>query len=893
MYKFQIIFLMFFITFRAYGSHIVGGDLYYEYLGGNQYRFNLTLYRDCNSTGASYDDPLNFTIYNAAGNIVFDLDIPYTGNTIVPIVFDNPCIATPSGVCVQKAVYTKVVTLPPIPGGYTASYQRCCRSQLVNNIYQPDETGLTLTAHIPGSETGSTANTSPKFVNHPPIFLCNNDELVFNHSATEPDGDVLVYSLTTPFAGATSGTPMPTSIPSPPYQPIIWGSGYSANNPLGPGATISIDPNTGVLTADPNLQGLYAFGISVKEYRNGVLISENIRDFIFKVISCDITMQANIPNQAETTGSQSVCEGLSITFENQSYGATNYLWDFGVPGTNTDISTDFEPTFQYPGPGTYEITLICNPGWPCTDTAVQTMTFYDELDASFTTDDDQCLIGNSFDFVGNIYNPGNQIVTYDWEFGNNASLNTANTLNVNNVIFNTSGYIPITFTIDSDNCHETFEDSIYIYPMPNVSFVPPPNYLCEGLTVTLDNTSQNCTYYNWDFGVNGTTADVSTTFEPTYTFSNPGTYTVQLIAGSVGNCVDTSTYSLIMNYPLSVSFTSNDSLCITGNSFNFDGSFIGSNQTTFTWNFGPNASILTANTLDVSNVNFSISGVIPIQLTGNYATCSNTFTKSIYIYPEPTINFSLVPGNHCVPFKAQFIDLCSAAAPLNYLWNFGDDQTSTLSNPSHLYDSVGLFHVSLQIHADVGCVDTLSITKNDFIEVYPSPTANFEVDRKEVSICDADIQFTNTSIGATFYFYMFDDKEGTSVESPLYVYHNEGYFNPVLTVQNEYNCEDTAITTIYVAPFMVYVPNAFTPDGNDYNNIFLPIPSEMPDVWNFQIYNRWGELVFETNEYEVGWDGKFKGKMMPDGVYSYVIQYETCNKVEDVTVKHGHFTLIR
>jgi len=215
-------------------SHIIGGDIYYNFLGNNQYRFFITLYRDCASTGAQYDDPLYLSIFTQ-GNVHYQtVQVPFPGSVVLPINFNNPCATQPTGICVERAIYQVVLTLPPIPGGYTVSYQRCCRGPNITNLQFPDDTGLTLVAQVPGSNTNASNNSSPRFTNYPPVLLCNNDQLIFDHSATDPDGDQLVYSLVTPNAGANSGNPQPLQMPPPPYFPVTWQSNFNAAVPLGP-----------------------------------------------------------------------------------------------------------------------------------------------------------------------------------------------------------------------------------------------------------------------------------------------------------------------------------------------------------------------------------------------------------------------------------------------------------------------------------------------------------------------------------------------------------------------------------------------------------------------------------------------------------------------------------
>ena len=179
--RYIVYFLFFTYSLCANASHIIGGDIYYDYLGNNNYKFVLTLHRDCASDGAEFDNPLMLSVYVANGNPYQTIQVPFTGSVFIPLDFDNPCATAPSGICVERAIYETVLNLPPIQGGYDVSYQRCCRGPEIVNIINPDDTGLTLTTHVPGIETGFTDNSSPRFTNYPPFLLCNNEQIVFDH----------------------------------------------------------------------------------------------------------------------------------------------------------------------------------------------------------------------------------------------------------------------------------------------------------------------------------------------------------------------------------------------------------------------------------------------------------------------------------------------------------------------------------------------------------------------------------------------------------------------------------------------------------------------------------------------------------------------------------------
>ncbi|MFN9495153.1 MAG: hypothetical protein ACK570_03180, partial [Bacteroidota bacterium] len=188
------------IAVQAY--HIIGGEIYYEYIGGNQYRVTLKLYRDCSAAnGAPFDEFAKMGAFDINGNLVHQFSLPFPGSSPVDYSLNNPCAGFPPNLCIEVAVYSSIITFPNIPpGGLQFSYQRCCRNSTIVNINEPDNVGSTYTARIPGNGVN---NNSAFFNFLPPIVVCANVPLVVNSSATDPDGDSLVYSLCNPFTGAS------------------------------------------------------------------------------------------------------------------------------------------------------------------------------------------------------------------------------------------------------------------------------------------------------------------------------------------------------------------------------------------------------------------------------------------------------------------------------------------------------------------------------------------------------------------------------------------------------------------------------------------------------------------------------------------------------------------
>jgi gliding motility-associated-like protein len=890
----KVIILCFFVLISklSFAAHIIGGDIYYNYLGNNQYRFFITLYRDCNSTGAEYDNPLMLTIYLGGNSLYQNISVPFPGSTLLPVIFNNPCATPPTNICVERAIYTVVVTLPPSPNGYTVSYQRCCRGPNVTNLINPDDTGITLTTTIPGSGSNYYQNSSPRYVNYPPILLCSNDNLIFNHAATDPDGDQLVYSLVTPNAGANSINPMPTQAPAPPYQAVNWAGGFNAATPLGPGSSVTINAVTGILNVNPNMVGLFVVGVRVQEIRNGVVIGETVRDFLFRVFNCNITMQAILPTQEQLPTFISYCQGLNVQFDNNSYGGTSYAWNFGVAGTSNDVSNLFEPNYTYPAPGTYQAQLIVNPGQACTDTAYISIIVNNPFSISWTAEDSLCITGNQFNFIGQSSSPN--IGTYNWTFDSNASQPSATGLAGPTINYATPGYHVVILAGDNGECQTSFTDSVYLFGLAISSILIPPDIACLGLTIPFGNSSVNSIQYAWDFGIAGINTDVSSAFSPTYSYTNPGNYTVQLIASSGLNCADTSSVQITINEPLILDFVHDDSLCINGGLYDFDANVSGPPNSTFWWNFGSNAVPASANTIDVNDVSYLTAGFHPVTLYGSFDNCIDSIVKQVYVFAEPIINFVFLNTLQCAPSTATFINTSTSDGNTIYSWDFGDGGTSTSFNATHVYYQVGTYSVGLTLITLEGCVDTLYLLQQDVVTVNPSPIAGFSVTPTEVDVCDNTVNFIDESSGASTYLYYFDHYGFTStLPSFSHEYIVPGTDNPVQVVSNVFGCKDSAICTVKVSPFTLYIPNTFIPDEDGKNDIFKPITDFEIIEWEFCVYNRWGQLVFITDNKEMGWDGKYRGVISPDGVYAYVLKYKPCNIPSAWQILTGSVNLLR
>jgi gliding motility-associated-like protein len=553
------IFLFGMLSVNAWAAHIVGGEMIYDYLGNDQYRITLKIYRDCTPgnnaapfDGISSQVPMAIiTVFDADNNMVALRDIGVPEISRVPPTFNNACIIPGEDVCIEEGVYTTTLTLPSRAGGYTVVYQRCCRNAGVANLVNSNVEGSSYYTTIPGPESASN-NNSPRFKELPPIYLCQNVNMLFDHSATDPDGDELVYSLCAPYTGLDAccaalgmATPQissgcmspPASCPQqgspPPYQPVLFQTPFSGTYPIPSNPAFSIHPVTGQLAGTPTLTGLYVVGICIQEYRNSVLINTHFRDFQFTVINCTVTTLSQIADQEQQ------CQGQTITFRNMSINQStspSYHWDFGVASLTNDTSNLVNPSYTYQDTGMYMVRLIANPGKPCTDTLWKRVYVYPPLKINYARQARQCLRGNSFAFAaGGDYT---QQTLFRWDFTASATPSVSTLRTPSDIRFLAGGLYSVSLMASQFACRDTFTDTIRVIGRPQARINNMAGSYCDPGRVGFSNGSRSDLplQYFWTFS-NGQT---SSEFEPVQEFSPPGVYSASLIVETTEMCHDTS-----------------------------------------------------------------------------------------------------------------------------------------------------------------------------------------------------------------------------------------------------------------------------------------------------------------------------------------------------------------
>jgi gliding motility-associated-like protein len=248
----------------------------------------------------------------------------------------------------------------------------------------------------------------------------------------------------------------------------------------------------------------------------------------------------------------------------------------------------------------------------------------------------------------------------------------------------------------------------------------------------------------------------------------------------------------------------------------------------------------------------------------------------------------------CGPFEVQFTNL-SVGQNLSYFWSFGNGQTSTSSNPVVVFQTGGPYDVSLTVTNLFGCSSTYINT--GYIVAYGNPTAAFTTEAGEIDYYTGFVQFINNSTNASSYVWNFGDGSQTSnAVNPSYNYADwqAGTYLVSLTATDTNGCFDMVSSIIESNEIVrLTVPNSFTINGDNLNDMFKPVFSnyDLITSYSFDIYNRWGERIYSSNDVFDAWDGKYKDKFVQFGTYTWVITYRD-QRAFDINV-NGHVTVLR
>jgi gliding motility-associated-like protein len=853
-------------------AHIKGGFFTYQYLGPGsgtnlRYRITLTVYMICNPNSGQLSNPINFTIFNGASNQqVTNVSVPITTQYTLSKVYDEPCITGNEVGCYYLIVVYDLPTieLPAIPEGYTVAYQRCCRIAGINNLTNSSAVGNTFTIRIPGSATGQNAqiNSSPQFLVNDTAVVCRGSYFQTSFAATDTDGDSLSYQFCGAYQGGDAQAPSPNPAANPPYTEVPYAVPYTGTQPLG--SAVTINPTTGMISGiAPDMMGQYVICVCVNEYRNGVLINTTRKELHIAVNDCN-------PLRAQLNPRPAFCESLDVSFSNDAAGNppnAEYLWNFGDPASgNNNTSTQAVTNHIFSAPGDYTVKLRVTLLGVCSDSTTTVVRVWPGFFPGFTISG-VCVL-NPFQFTDTTSANYGVVDNWRWNFGDNATL--ADTSRIRNPAWTYSapGNVNVSLIVStSKGCTDTITKVLNVLDKPLINLAFRDTLICQYDSLSLQAAGSG--NFSWTPLVNMVNPN---TPSPRVA---PMTTTWYYVNLNNNGCINKDSVRVRVTQGVLIIPMGDTTIC-QGDTIQLR---INSNALQHSWT--PGSSLNDPTTMSPLAVTNTLT---TYQVTGSIGSCSSTKQITVTPIPYPIARLS---ADTLICFNTPAFIRASSNGR-SFLWQ----PTTYLSNPLSLTPIARpptTQRYILSVFDNRGCpkpgIDTVVVT------VRPEVIAN--AGRDTTVVVGQSLQLNAT--GGVYYDWSpATGLSSTAISNPIALYRTP--FTSIryrMIASDSIGCPDTAFLTVRVfqtAP-SVFVPTGFTPNGDGLNDIIKPVLAGIKKLNYFRIFNRWGQLVYETQQEGQGWDGRINGQLQ--GTHVFVWTVSAVDYLDQPYFAKGTLTLIR
>lgn len=852
-------------------SHLMGSDITYRCISNLKYEVTLKIYRDCVGSTLSSTQNIRATCSNSnwfklySGTRISVKDITGLGQACVGI--KSRCANGSYAYGIEEHIYKITVDLTVATGcanEFTFSWGSSARNIAIttgasNKYFYTEATVFT---------DLSQCNSSPVFSTPASALVCVNNDYTFNNGAIDTiDKDILSYSLVQPLSAENTSIPYNSQYSA--YTPLTFLGFPDATQPL-PGG-FHLDSVTGNLNFRPTLLNqvtVLVLQVTEKRLINGTMRVVGItrRDIQINVINCN----GNSPPVIEGE-SIVVCAGNTACIKIKTSDAntndrTTLTWNAGIPGANFissggTIKNDtaqlcWTPTESDVRPNPYSFTVTAKDnGCPLSGQSVKAITIRvdNNPQTSFTINNPtQCLQNNSFTFT-NTSNKTTFITK--WHLGNGQTLDS---IDAKNVTYNDTGNYKVKLVLNSlYGCADSLEKLIRVNPSPIPTFTGLKNDYCQnqGADILIPETSG---------GIFTGKNIVGTQYKPLKLGADTINYTVSKF-GCIG---DSNYYTWVHPIPQAAFVINDTQQCFDNQLFIIKNtSQVSSGNIVSNWLFADGE---TTDSFDIKAKQFAVPGNYWVQLIAKSANnCADTAIANVVVHPMPDAGFPPL-----LPFYCQS----------NYEYNLQPIQTGgsfigkNIQNNLFVPTISGPDSIIYSITAN-GCM-AQSIR---YTNVLPRPVLNLGNDRV---ICLADPFTLNVNFPNSTYLW----HDGSTSHS--FLVKEPGTYSVTL-----YNTCDTLWDEVTLSDcFYNIVPNVFTPNGDGINDIFIPYLENALRV-HLVIFDRWGEKLFETYELGKGWDGNFKDKPLPDGVYMWQMEvdYNDTEKIGayKTFITKGNLSLMR
>ncbi len=423
--------------------------------------------------------------------------------------------------------------------------------------------------------------------------------------------------------------------------------------------------------------------------------------------------------------------------------------------------------------------------------------------------------------------------------------------------------------VDANQCVAT-DDVIVTVNSTSIINAGSDQTVCSGTAVTLSGSGG--TSYTWNNGVQDGVSFVPAVGTVTYTATD----------NNPTGCSGSDQVTVTVN-PLPTVNAGNDTLICYGVSI----ALVGQGAASYTWDNNVTNGIAF---VPQASATYNVTG---IDVNG----CQGTDQVTISVTPTPLVSFTPSVTSGCVPVTVTYTN----TNPTNntYQWSLGNGVTAT--NPNSVtttYTGVGCYDVTLISTTPNGCVGQTTIPS--IVCANANPVAGFTTNPSDLTLMDTYTQLLNETTGASSYIWYFGDGSPSSTDvNPSHTFPSSdpASYQITLIAISAFGCTDTSKVNIEVQDALIYyIPNSFTPDEDEHNPVFKPIFTSGFDPMDYkmEIFDRWGELIFETHDVEYGWDGTYNGTngLVKEGTYVWKIEFKTTRSDERKKII-GSVTLLR
>ena len=555
------------------------------------------------------------------------------------------------------------------------------------------------------------------------------------------------------------------------------------------------------------------------------------------------------------------CDGQIVTIPAGGTGTYTFTWN----------NSCTQPSCNSICAGTYNVTVTDQNG--CTATGTTTV-----------TEPPQIVVTTSFDTAhcgqadGNAYvnaSGGSGVLTGNWTSPPTSGF----------TLSNVAGGSYQCVVTDANNCSATATVNVFTQTGVVATMGPITSVDCFGAS-TGDATA-TFAGGNGPYTISWNTTPAQTS--ATATGLSAGTYIVT--ATDADGCTSTATAIVTQPPLLTLTAIAAPASVCAGQPVTLTGTAGGGTATyTYVWTPG-NLAGATQTFIPPA------SGTVTCDVTDANG-CTATATTTITVNPIPVAGFVGDQLSGCAPLCVNFSDQTTLGSGTitQWAWDFGDQASATTQNPNHCYTAAGVYTVSLTVTSNAGCTNT--ITMNNYIDVFGIPTAAFTAGPQPTTELNPTINFTDLSIGAVTWDLSFGDMIPAStsqVQNPVFTYTAAACYDVVLEVSSVNGCTDSTVNEVCIDPDVsIYVPNTFTPNEDGINEVFFAQGIGIdPDRFELWVFDRWGNLIYYTNDMNDGWDGKVQGSSKLCQEDTYVWKIKCVDLLEKKHSLIGHVNLIR